>query len=67
MDLGPMLAPELPLQPIARRRRSGSAARSLAAELARVRAMSVEDRIKAALSIRERFAWLQPALVKPRR
>jgi hypothetical protein len=32
----------------------------LEAELERLRAMTVEDRIKAALSLRKRFAWLQP-------
>ena len=55
------LRQKLSRSPFARRRRSASAIRSLAAELDRVRAMSVEDRIKAALSLRERFAWLQPA------
>lgn len=56
-----MPAPEPEPTPFPRPRRSASAKRSLAAEMERVRAMSVEERIKAALSMRERFNWLQPA------
>ena len=44
-----------------RRRRSASADAALKAELARVEKMTVEERIKVALSIRERFPWLTPA------
>ena len=43
-----------------RRRRSACADAALMAELARVEQMTVEERVKAALSIRERFAWLTP-------
>jgi hypothetical protein len=43
-----------------RRRRSASADAALRAEIERVSRMSIEERIKAALSMRERFAWLPP-------
>lgn len=46
---------------IPRRRRSACADAAFRAELARVEQMTVEERVKAALSIRERFAWLKPA------
>jgi len=42
-------------------RRSASANASLAAEMERLRQMTIEERIKAALSMRDRFAWLDPA------
>jgi len=41
-------------------RPSACARQSRQHELERLRRMSVEDRIKAALSIGERFAWLKP-------
>ena len=47
--------PEIP-----RRRRSASADAALRAELERIGRMTIEERVKAALSIRERFAWLAP-------
>lgn len=47
----PQSKPELP-----RRRRSACADASLRAELERVGQLSIEQRIKAALSMRERFA-----------
>jgi hypothetical protein len=47
--------PEFP-----RRRRSASADAALRAEIERVSRMTIEERVKAALSIRERFAWLAP-------
>jgi len=43
-----------------RPRRSGCADAALRAEIERVRSMSIEERIKAALSMRQRFAWLHP-------
>jgi hypothetical protein len=46
---------------IPRRRRSASADAALRAELLRIEQMTIEERVKAALSIRERFAWLTPA------
>lgn len=45
---------------IPRRRRSACADAALRAELARVEQMTIEERVKAALSIPERFAWLTP-------
>ena len=47
--------------PINRARRSASASRSREAEQRRLHAMSVEERIKAALSMHRRYAWLKPA------
>lgn len=47
--------------PIRRPRRSASADAALAAELKRVSAMTIEERIKAALTMKDRFDWLQPA------
>jgi len=46
---------------ILRPRRSGCADSALRAELGRVSQMSIEDRVKAALSMRKRFDWLRPA------
>jgi hypothetical protein len=46
-----------------KRRRSACADAALRAEIERVRRMSIEDRVKAALSMPERFAWLSPASV----
>lgn len=46
--------PELP------RRRSASADSALRAEIERVSRMSIEERVKAALSMRKRFAWIGP-------
>jgi hypothetical protein len=43
------------------RRRSACADASLRAEIERVGRMSIEERVKAALSMRERFAWLTQA------
>jgi hypothetical protein len=50
--------------PIRRPRRSVSADAALAAELERVSAMTIEERVKAALTMRDRFGWLQPAAGK---
>jgi hypothetical protein len=47
--------------PTRRPRRSASADAALAAELERVSAMTIEERIKAALTMKDRFDWLQPA------
>lgn len=33
---------------------------SLEAELVRIRAMTIEDRIRAALSLQERYRWVIP-------
>lgn len=46
----------LTLQP----RKSACAAQSRQLELARLRALSIEERIKAALTMRTRFSWLKP-------
>ncbi|MBU6303012.1 MAG: hypothetical protein KGS60_15795 [Verrucomicrobia bacterium] len=46
---------------VRRPRRSACADQSLAAELERVSRMTVEERIKAALSMGDRLAWLNPA------
>lgn len=43
------------------RRRSASADAALRAEIARLTAMTIEERVKAALSLPERFSWLAPA------
>ena len=43
-----------------RPRRSACADAAFLAELERVRRMSIEERVKAALSMRERFGWLNP-------
>lgn len=42
-----------------RPRRSASAEASRRAQQQRIDAMSVEERVKSALSMRERFSWLQ--------
>jgi hypothetical protein len=41
-------------------RRSRSAAASRRAETRRVERMTIEERIRAALTMSRRFAWLQP-------
>jgi hypothetical protein len=41
-------------------RRSRSAAASRRAKIRRVERMTVEERIRAALTMSRRFAWLQP-------
>lgn len=41
-------------------RRSTCAAQSRQHEIARLRGTSIEDRIKAALSMGTRFSWLKP-------
>lgn len=45
---------------ICRPRRSACSEAALRAEIGRVSRMTVEERVKAALTMRERFAWLQP-------
>jgi len=45
-------------------RRSVCASKSLEAELERLAGMSVEERIRAALTMSHRFSWLQPAPAK---
>ena len=52
---------------VRRPRRSASAAKSRELELARVRALSVQERIALALTMRERFSWLRPETVGKRR
>ena len=44
-----------------RRRRSASADAALRAEIERVSRMTIEERVKAALSMKEKFTWLPPA------
>ena len=41
-------------------RRSRSASASRRAEMRRVERMTIEERIRAALTMSRRFAWLQP-------
>ena len=41
-------------------RRSACADAALQAEIARVSRMTIEERITASLTMRERFAWIQP-------
>jgi hypothetical protein len=48
-----------------RRRKSASADSALRAEIERVSRMSIEERVKAALSMRKRFAWIDP-VTKPK-
>ena len=48
-----------------RPRRSACAARSRQEELERLRQMSVEERISAALTIRKRFEWIKPTVKVP--
>jgi hypothetical protein len=43
-----------------RMRKSHSAQQSLDVELARLRHMSIEDRVIEALSIKDSFTWLEP-------
>lgn len=43
-----------------RRRKSACADASLRVELERIEQMTVEERVKTALSMRSRFDWLQP-------
>jgi len=47
--------------PSERPQQSACANASLAAEIERTRRMTTEERIKAALSMGDRFAWLDPA------
>ncbi|MEI8353120.1 MAG: hypothetical protein WCG22_01260 [Lentisphaerota bacterium] len=47
-----------PVRPL---RRSASANQSHACELERLRRMSIQERILAALSIDTRYSWLKPA------
>ena len=49
---------------IHRPRRSACADSALRAEIGRVSQMTIEERVKAALSMRKRFDWLQPATEK---
>jgi hypothetical protein len=44
-----------------RPRKSACATAALQAEIARVAEMTIEERVKAALSMRGRFAWIDPA------
>jgi hypothetical protein len=46
-----------------RPRRSGCADATLRSEIERVRKLTIEERIKAALGMRQRFSWLKP--IKP--
>lgn len=48
-----------------RQRRSACADAALRAEIERVRQMTIEERVKAALSIHERFSWL-PTVSNPK-
>jgi hypothetical protein len=44
-------------------RRSTCADASLRAEIKRVKQMTIEERIKAALSMENRFVWLNPVVL----
>jgi hypothetical protein len=46
-----------------RRRKSASAEAAFAAELERLRRMTMEERIKAALSMPDDFTWINPTPV----
>jgi len=48
----------IPKPSLRQSRRSACADSALRAELARIESMTIEQRIKAALSMRERFSWL---------
>jgi hypothetical protein len=50
-----------PIRP-ARRSASGNAA--LRAEIERVGRMTIEERVKAALTLRDRFDWIKPEAAK---
>jgi hypothetical protein len=50
---------------LSRRRRSACADSALRAEIERVGQMTIEERVKAALSIGVRFGWLTQA-IKPK-
>lgn len=57
-----------PVGPPMRRPRVSRVARaSLQAEIERMAAMTIEERVKAALSMRSRFAWISPVPVEARR
>lgn len=58
----PMSGPE---PSIHRPRRSACADASLRAEIERVKRMTIEERVKAALTMRDRFDWL-PAVPRKR-
>jgi hypothetical protein len=45
-------------------RRSACASKSLEAELERLAKMSIEEKIKEALTMGRRFSWLKPAPTK---
>ena len=51
-------------QETAKPRASACAQASLQAEIERVRRMTVEERILAALQMKSKFAWLQPSPVE---
>ena len=55
-----MRKPQTPSNSFRGPRHSECAVRSGDSELERVRSLSVTQRIKAALTIRKRFAWLDP-------
>ena len=60
--------PRIMRKPPAKRhrpRRSASAEASLRAEIERVDRMTIEERVKAALSMGKRFSWVQPAVKQP--
>ncbi len=48
-----------------RPRQSASADAAFQAELLRVSQMTIKERVVAALTMRERFSWIQPTEVKP--
>jgi hypothetical protein len=53
--------------PIAPRRRSACADAALRTEIDRVNRMTIEERVKAALSMPERFSWLVAESPSPNR
>lgn len=61
---GHSLAMSGPKPSIRQSRRSACADAALGAEIERIIRMTIEERVMAALTLRERFDWLQPAAGK---
>lgn len=54
-----------PTPSIRHARRSACGDAALRAEMERIGRMTIEERVKAALTLRDRFDWLQPVAIKP--
>lgn len=60
-----MRAPKRPAKIMLRpQRRSGAAAQARAAELARLQAMTVEQRMREALGLNQEWDWLKPTTAR---